>query len=240
MLSFLTASENLPFSAALGIMLVIGLLEGVFTLMGLGLSQFFEHLIPGGGPEIGAPPAADLHVDLHADPGLDPHHGFDLDKASPGLRFLDWLHVGKVPILVVFVVFLTMFGFVGLGLQWTALTFFQRLIPTLFATVPALAISLPLVRFSTGLLARVLPKDETQAVSQESFVGRVAVVTLGTARRGHPAQAKLRDQFGLTHYVAVEPDLDDEQFTAGTAVLIVRRSGIIFRGIRNTTSALID
>jgi hypothetical protein len=46
-------------------------------------------------------------------------------------------------------------------------------------------------------------------------------------------QVRIRDAFGRAHYLMVEPDLDDEQFPAGTAVLIVKKVGAIYRGIRN-------
>jgi hypothetical protein len=79
----------------------------------------------------------------------------------------------------------------------------------------------------------VIPKDETEVVSENSFIGRVAVITLGEALRGKPAEAKLTDQFGQDHYLMVEPDQEIETFPQGTEVLIVRRQGAVFTGITN-------
>ena len=91
-----------------------------------------------------------------------------------------------------------------------------------------------------GWVEKVMPKDETSAVSHNSFIGRVATVVIGTAKQGEPAQAKLLDQFGRTHYVMVEPDIQGEELTAPTAVLLVSLEGSVFRGIRNTTDALVN
>src|SRR5690348_5116603 len=125
MISFLTATENLPFTTALGVMLVLGFMEAVFTLRGFGFSHLFDNLHLDGGNGAAAP---DLDLDGSS---LEVHHGFDLEKAAPVFRLLDWLHVGKVPIMVVFVVFLTVFGLVGLSLQWVLLTGFERMLPAL-------------------------------------------------------------------------------------------------------------
>ena len=84
-----------------------------------------------------------------------------------------------------------------------------------------------------GLLARVIPGDETSAVSEMSLVGRAGVVVQGVARQGSAAQMKLRDMHGRTHYVLVEPDLAEDTFEEGTAVLLVKKNGARYMGIRN-------
>jgi hypothetical protein len=85
-----------------------------------------------------------------------------------------------------------------------------------------------------------MPKDETEAVAETSFIGRIAVITLGNASPGNPAEAKLRDKFGQTHYVMVEPDESDERFENGTQVVLVNQQGAIFKAIRNKSDALVD
>ena len=56
-------------------------------------------------------------------------------------------------------------------------------------------------------------------------VGDSGTIVLGEARRGAPAQARVRDAHGRTHYLMVEPDLDDEVFDEGAQILIVRKAG---------------
>lgn len=82
--------------------------------------------------------------------------------------------------------------------------------------------------------------DVTEVVSEDAFIGRVAMLTLGEARQGHPAQARLRDGWGQTHYVLVEPDEKESTFKQGDHVLLVRREGSVFRAIENPSEALVD
>jgi hypothetical protein len=91
-------------------------------------------------------------------------------------------------------------------------------------------------RWSTGVLARILPKDESDAVSQASLIGLTARVTLGEARAGSPAQAVTRDHHGQSHYFLLEPDSSDEAFALGEEALLVRFDGLRFYGIRPSTS----
>ena len=96
------------------------------------------------------------------------------------------------------------------------------------------------MRICGGILGRIIPKDETESVSEESFVGRVAVITLGQAAPGKPAQARLSDQHGQAHYVMLEPDTDNAVFEQGTQVLIVSHEGAVFKAIENPSAALTD
>lgn len=224
MYALLTAGENQVFLIALAVMLLIALLEGVASVLGAGLSGVLDSLIP----------------DVDADVAID----IDLDgpQSSPPVltRFLSWLRIGEVPVLMLLVIFLTSFGLVGLALQSMSHNVAGTYLPQWIAVVPALLLSMPIVRLLGGLLAIVLPKDETTAVAEASFVGRIATLTLGTARAGNPAEAKLVDEHGQVHYVMVEPDSAADEFAHGTQVLITERRGAVFRAIRNTTSALVD
>lgn len=221
MIGFILESRNMPFTVSLTIMLMIAVLEGATTMIGMGLSNMVETFIPD----------FDLDADLDSP-----------DGTSPGVltKTFGWLRIGQVPFLIILVAFLTIFGLTGLIFQSVILEFTGVLLPGLAASGAALAVSLPMVRMVTGIIARIMPKDETEAVSEKSFIGRVAVITLGRATKGKPAQAKLKDKFGTTHYIMVEPDLEDESFQQGDPVLIVRQAGAGFTAIRNSVSALHD
>jgi len=215
------APGAVPFTAALGLMVVIGLLELLSTIMGFGVSHALDKVV-------GA-----LHLDADADLHVgDAHHAGALSQV------LGWLHVGKVPILIVFVIFLTLFGLLGLALQALIQGLTGSMLPAVLAVIPAFVGSLPGVRLTAGALARVLPKDETDAVSRASFIGRIAVLGPATASSGSPAQAKLRDQHGQAHYVLVEPDNVGEALEPGSEVLIVRQGGAVYYAIKNTSAAL--
>ncbi|MCD8522799.1 MAG: YqiJ family protein [Saccharospirillaceae bacterium] len=207
-MEFLFSDGNYPFAVALVLMLIIAVLEGVLVVIGLGLSQFIDGLLP--------------DVDLSAD-GEVPNMGLS--------RFLAWLRIGQVPVLIILVLLLMFFGLSGVLLQSLLMSAFGFMLPALVAVVPALAIALPLTRLLTGLLGKVLLKDETEAVSSASFIGQVATITLGEARQGSPAEARFRDHFGTTHYLMVEPDTD-EIYRAGENVLLVQQRGAVYQCIR--------
>ncbi len=227
MFDFLIAGQNLPFTVAICLMLVITFMEGVGTLLGSGLSEMVESLMPD----------FDLDVDIDIDADID---GPDIDPQGGLTKILGWLRIGEVPFLMLLIVFLTVFGLVGLGIQSLAQEMFGNLLPGLATGIVVFLISMPLVRLLGGLLAKVIPKDETDAVSEDSFIGRTATITLGQANKGNPTRAKLHDQYGTTHYILVEPDLDDELFEQGSSVILVSRAGAVFKAIRNTSAVLTD
>lgn len=218
-MTFLLADANLVFTAALGVVLVITLLEVVTTVFGASLSGLVDSILP----------------DLSFDVDVDVDAGADIDAAQgasgPVAGFLGWLCVGKVPALVLLVAFLTGFGAAGLVVQSLVAQATGALLPGWFAAVPALAVALPVTRYLGLGLARIFPEHETYAVSANSFVGRSAVITLGTAAAGQPAEARLRDEHGSTHYVRVEPLDPDDRFPTGTEVVLRRREGSVFRAV---------
>lgn len=219
MLAFLAAPGNLPFSVALGIMFALALLEGVGLLLGAGLSSLIDSLLP------------DIDLDVDAP---------DVDSPGAVSSLLGWLHVGKVPMLVVLIAWLTSFGIAGLALQSLVLGLSGGMLGAWLAAPVAFALALPLTRWSAALAQRFMPGDETEAVSSGSFVGRVAVITTGIARIGSPAQARLSDEYGQTHYVMVEPDRGQPDLASGSEALLVDRRGHVFIAIANPSSHLTD
>ena len=99
--------------------------------------------------------------------------------------------------------------------------------------------SLPLVRMAATGVYHIFPKDETTAVTQASLVGCVGVVILGTAKRGSPAQARVKDGYGQQHYVMVEPD-DDNALMQGETVLLISLQDNLFKAIKNPNGNLVD
>jgi hypothetical protein len=223
MSEFLTASQNMPFTVALLVMFGIAILEGLMTLLGVGLSNVIESLMP------------DIDFDLEADLS-----GPEVQSVTPLSRLLGWLRIGKVPVLMLLVIFLTAFGLIGIAVQSFVHGTAGFLLPGLIASIPALLLALPVVRVLGSVLSKLMPNDETEAVSIESLIGRVATITLGTAKQGSPAEARVRDTHGTTHYVMVEPDTQQEEFTKGDDVLLVRRAGSIFKVINNTNPSLVN
>ncbi len=191
MFEYFLISENLPFSVALVVMLFIAIIEGVGMLLGAGLSNLIESFLP----DIDVP---DMDMEIDASSGFEVEistiDSADIEGPGALTRCLAWLRVGQVPILVLFVIFLTAFGLAGLTLQNLVYSILGFHLPSLLAIVPALFISLPFVRLCGGVMAKIIPKDETSSVSVDSLVGHVARITLGTSKKNHPAQAHLRDK----------------------------------------------
>jgi hypothetical protein len=185
---------------------------------------------------IGAVEALGLGGGLAAGDGLDLDG--DVNVETPSL--LSWINVGRLPLLMLIVVFLFAFGMTGL--------IGQRLVAALvgapaawwLASPLAFAVALPATRVFGRLVARVMPRDETTAVSRDSLVGRVAAIVTGEARAASAAQARVRDAHGQVHYIMVEPDNAEDVFVQGASVVLVRHAGATFYAIHNSSASLAD
>ena len=194
MIDFLGAPEVLPFTVALALMLMIGLVEA----LGIGASA------------------------VHLDADLDLHDGGHL---------LGWLGFGAVPVLILLVIFLALFGLIGLIGQRIAAELLGGPLTPWLAAPAAAAASLPLLGITARAAARIMPRDETTAVGRDSLIGKRATVTVGTARIGAPARAVVRDEHGQPHHVMVEPFSDGSEAKEGQSLLLVRREGELFIGL---------
>jgi hypothetical protein len=203
MWSFLFSPDNVPFVAALVLMLLIGAAEAIGLGGGLALGE-----------------------------GLDG----DINVETPSL--LAWINVGRLPLLMLIVVFLFAFGMTGLIGQQAVDAVVGRPGPWFLAAPLAFAVALPVTRVFGRAVARIMPRDETTAVSRDSLVGRVAVIVTGEARHASAAQARVRDEHGQAHYVMVEPDNTGDAFAQGASVLLVRHAGAKYFAIHNTSASL--
>jgi hypothetical protein len=201
--SLFTAPETWPFGVGFALIVGIALFEGFGMLVSMSPSNLIDDWLP----------------DVHGDGALD--------------RVLGWLHLGRVPALVLLLLFLLGYVLFGYSLQMVSKGLIGSYLPAWMAGLLAVPSGLATVRGLGALVAHIVPRDETSAVSEQSLVGRVGVVTAGTARRGLAAQARVKDALGRSHYLMVEPDLDDEVFDEGTQVLIVRKAGAFYRCIAN-------
>lgn len=161
----------------------------------------------------------------------------DLPDSAEGP--LGWMHLGQVPMLVLLGIFLSGFSMSGYAIQTFSRVILGTLLPAWLAVIPAALAGLALVRLLGSAIARVMPSDESSAVSETTLIGRAGVVIQGTARSGSAAQMKLRDEHGRTHYVLVEPDLADQIFEEGSSVLLVKKVGARYMGIHNPHPDLI-
>lgn len=213
---FLIADQNLPFSISLAMMLIITVLEGLGMVFGTGISSMIGHFSSD----------ADLHV-----PHVDTHGTLS--------TFFSWLNIGRVPITILLIIILTCFGLIGFGLQALFYAYAGMLMPSMVAAIGAFAASMPVIRSCSSGLSRIMPTDETTAISSDELVGRIAVIITGKATHKSPAQAKVKDAHNQQHYIMLEPDVESDILEQGEKVLLVRREGHIFYSIRNLNENLL-
>ncbi|MES2339732.1 MAG: YqiJ family protein [Pseudomonadota bacterium] len=158
--------------------------------------------------------------------------GGDVDvDADADLDALSWLGVGRVPMMVLLVVFLAAFGLIGLVGQQLILGATGALLSPLVAIPTAGVAALPVTSVLARGLGRILPRDFTTAIDIDDLAGSAAVIVTGRATRGSPARARVEDRHGQPHYVMAEPDMPDAMFVEGERILLVRREGDVFRAI---------
>ncbi len=198
MLAALFTGPFQPFAVAALIMIGLLALELVSLLLGNPLSGVIDGLFD---HDLGGPNA---------------------DGPSEGVlgNALDWLNPGRVPLLVILVIALTAFAVTGLIAQTVLLKLVFPL-PGWIAALLVFPFVFPMTRWSTRLVAKVMPHDESYALEDEDFIGMTGTVTIGPARQGVVARARLVDARGNAHFPRVEPFDLSETYPEGTSIMVV-------------------
>jgi hypothetical protein len=216
----LFSGELAPFTLALIVMLAIGAIELLSLIVGFSPSSSIESVLP----EVEVP-----DVDVPDAPGADP--GLGGANLGPLSALLGWLSVGRLPILILFVIFLTAFALTGYLVQGLARSAIGSPVNAWIAVMPALAGGAYATRHIGRWLGRIFPRDHTEAASQKELIGSYATIIRGEAKRGQPAEAKTTDLRGRTHYVLIEPSEAETTYTAGDRVFIVGKDKNIYRAV---------
>ena len=210
MIEFILADINIGFAIALCSVLTLAILEGIGMLIGLSMVNLLDHISP-----------IDLDIDVDADlpvGGLTP--------------LLGWLCLNRLPLLIWLVLFLTSFGITGYTLNYIILTNFTVNLPEFITYGLSFILSLYATHHIGVPLSRLLPKNESSAISNNSFNGLIATITIGTAKKDSPAEASLTDSFNQKHYVLVTPDSDNEEFNQGQQVVLVEKKESLWLAIK--------
>ncbi|MFC3439989.1 OB-fold-containig protein [Sphingobium rhizovicinum] len=144
---------------------------------------------------------------------------------------LGWLGLGRLPLLALIALFLTLFAIIGLLGQQAAQDMFGGMITPWIAVPAACVAALPATGLAARIVAPLLPQDHTTAIPIDHLVGSRATIVTGRATSGSPARARVQDHHGQTHYVMVEPDNDGQVLEEGETILLVRRENHLFRAI---------
>lgn len=193
MISFFSADFNLLYSCSILFVLCLALLEGAGLLIGLSIANALDDLLP-------------LDLDI------------ETELSATGLNaIIGWLYLHRLPFLVWLLLFLTSFGMAGLSINYI------YALPSLISFPIAFIIAIFSCRLLGRQIAIIMPKNESSAISSNSFAGKVATVTLGKARKGNAAEAMWQDEFNQKHYLLVEPEEEGQEFTQGTQVLLIEK-----------------
>jgi hypothetical protein len=210
MIEFLLADINIGFAIALCSVLALAILEGVGMLIGLSMMNLLDHISP-----------IDLDIEV------------DADLPAGGLTpLLGWLCLNRLPLLIWLVLFLTSFGITGYTLNYVLLNNFSANLPEILTYGLSFIFSLYTTHYIGKPLSRLLPKNESSAISNNSFNGLIATITIGTAKQDSPAEASLTDGFNQKHYVLVTPDSETEEFNQGQQVVLVEKKESFWLAIK--------
>lgn len=206
MWEFITHPSNLMFGLAFCLMFLFAILELILLLLSGGSQGLIDQLSPY--PILATEPV----------------------KTTQGVfaQGVDWLYLGRIPLFVWLIIFLSTYALTGFILQSIFHYFTTDFFNGWVIALACLFLNIPFVRCSSMLIATILPKAETMAMYSEVLIGRTAVIILGEAKINSPAQAKVQDQFGQTHYVLVEPETD-EAFIQGQTVVLTQKTNIGFQ-----------
>jgi len=190
----LFSEYNNPYLFALSFILLIGLLEVIALIFG--------HLLSG-------------IIDAHL------NHFDSLTSGNIG-QVLHYLNIGRIPALIVLCLLGGYFGFLGILIQHAWVSLMQSPLNN-FLLAPACLLASGIAGHYTGkAIAPWLPLDETTAITEDDFIGSMALITGHFAESGRPCEGKLTDKFGQTHYLLLEPE-GGKEFKRGDRVLIILR-----------------
>ena len=161
--------------------------------------------------------------------------GLDFEQADGAdgidLPLLDWLNPGRMPMLAGLTVLLCVYGVLGLAGQQAFMALAGHTADALPAGVAALLPTALATRPLNRGLARIMPRDETSAITVHQLIGRRGRIEIGTARAGFPARARFVDDHGQMHMLMVEPSDAAKELPMDEEVLLVSIDGGIGRAV---------
>jgi len=196
--------EVRPFAIAAVMIGIVGAIEVLSMLIGVSLSELLGKAI-----------------------------SVDHNSNSTFVNDLCWLNVGGVPLLVFILLALGLFSIAGFLIQDAARLVLAPL-PASIAALGAVAAMLPLLRAATREVARLIPQDETYAVSLSDLIGRVGQVVIGPLDQGLPGRVRVKDVHNNWHTVTASAAPDSPPLQKGARVLLVDCRDRLFIAIAAT------
>lgn len=186
---------NYLFATAIWLMLIMAVLEGVLLTIGMGITSALNHF--------------NIDIDVNID-----------SNSHLITELFGWINKGRVPVIMLLVIFLTSFGLIGLTFQYLTGNIFSQWL----VAIPVFIVTLPIMRFGSVILSKIIPSDESTAISMVSLVGSIAEIVSEKSNIELRAEAKVVDGFGYTHYVMVLPI--EGEFKQGDKVVLLEYEGL--------------
>ncbi len=136
--------------------------------------------------------------------------------------YLGWLGLGKVPLLVIIILFLSCFGFTGLVIHKVFYETFNFYLTNLIVSGVSLFSALILTRKVGNWIGKVIPKTTSTAVTTCSLIGKVATIDSGDACNNLAAEAHVKDDFGVRHNILVKP-MKNSLIKQGSKVILIKQ-----------------
>lgn len=200
MTEFFLADFNILYSIALCFVIALAFIEGLGLIIGVSLMEMFGQF-------------STFDVDA------------DIDVTSGGLTsVIGWLCLNRLPLLIWLVILLTSFGSCGIVINYITVSELNFVFPTYVTAIASLIFAIYFTKAFSKPLAKILPKNETSALSNTSFTGLVGKITVGKATINSPAEAVIQDAYKQKHYILVAPEKEDEVFLSGSSVVLLKKS----------------
>lgn len=156
------------------------------------------------------------------------HHG----HVEPPAFIADWIVIRNLPLLATLVTAASGFGVTGLIAQGLASAFAHEWMSLGAACSIGAAGALGFVRGLSAIFKKLNLEHTSTAVPLQALVGRTAVLMSPVARLGYAGEAMVKDEFGSTHYVMVEPEAEGLELVSQEEFELVALSDSTFRGRR--------
>lgn len=163
---------------------------------------------------------------------VSPSHALDSIMPDVHTAWADWLHLGKVPFLVLALCFIFGFSASGFALQAIVVQVCGDPMNVLAASAIAFVFGLLSTHYLGTTIGRLIPSIETSAISTDELINHIGYIVTGTAKAGSPSELKVKDKFGNMHYLMIEPLDPEEVLEEGSAVTIVRIDGSVYKGTK--------
>ncbi len=150
----------------------------------------------------------------------------DVDS-FPETTLTNWLFIKQLPLSLVLMLAFGGFGITGFSLQ-ALLVAVQGSPAPFYLSGPLALVGSFLFCNGMGRLLAPLFKTETDAVSEDSLLGRVGILLSPRAEQGYAGEVRVLDEHSNTHYLMVEPSEADVRFKEGDEVQLLSRKGSLF------------